>query len=62
MAPNREKLWTVLGPDFGNDAGKSAIIARALCSLEIVSASYRAQLAQCMQKLGYQSCNADPDL
>ena len=26
MAPNHEKIWTVLGPEFGDDAGKSAII------------------------------------
>ena len=29
-APNREKIWTVLGPEFGDDAGKSAIFIRAL--------------------------------
>ena len=21
MAPNREKIWTLLGPEFGDDAG-----------------------------------------
>ena len=26
MAPNREKMWTVLGPDLGDDAGRSTII------------------------------------
>ena len=29
MAPNHEKIWMVLGPEFGDDAGKSAIIVRA---------------------------------
>jgi hypothetical protein len=27
-APVKEKVWTVLGPEFGQDAGKSAIIVR----------------------------------
>ncbi len=29
-APVTEKVWTVLGPEFGNNAGKTAIIVRAL--------------------------------
>ena len=28
MAPNREKIWKVLGSEFGDDADKCAIIAR----------------------------------
>ena len=30
MAPSHEKIWAVLGPEFGDDAGKSALIVRAL--------------------------------
>jgi hypothetical protein len=26
-APLTEKVWTVLGPEFGNDAGKRALIS-----------------------------------
>jgi hypothetical protein len=33
-APVKEKVWTVLGPEFGHDAGKSAIIVRALYGLK----------------------------
>ena len=62
MAPNHEKIWTVLGPEFGDDAGKSAIIVRALHALKSAGVSFRAHLAQCMQELEYCSCNADPDL
>ena len=32
-APNLEKIWAVLGPEFGDNAGKSAIIVRALYRL-----------------------------
>ena len=28
MSPKREKIWTALGPEFGDDAGKSAIIIK----------------------------------
>ena len=62
MALNIEKIWTVIGLEFGDDAGKSAIIARWLYCLKSVDASFRAHLSQCIQKLGYKSCDADPDL
>ena len=29
-APITEKVWTILGPECGPDAGKTAIIVRAL--------------------------------
>ena len=32
-APVTEKIWTVLGKEFGQDAGKRAIIVRDLYSL-----------------------------
>ena len=53
LAPNREKIWTALGPQFGDDAAKSTIIVILLYSLKIVGASFGAHLAQCMQELGY---------
>ena len=62
MASNREKIWTVLDPEFRDNAGKSAVIVRVLYSLKSACASLKAYLAQCMQDLGYQSCDADPDL
>ena len=62
LAPNHEKIWTVFGPEFCDDAGKSAIIIRVLHGLKSVGASYRAHLAQCIEELGYCSCNADPNM
>ena len=49
VAPNREKRWTVLCPEFGDNAGKSAIIITALCCLKSAGALFRANLAQFMQ-------------
>jgi len=44
-APCTEKIWIVLGPEFGSDAGKSAIIVRALYGLKSADASFCNYLA-----------------
>ena len=62
MAPNREKIWRVLGPEFGDDACKSAIIVRAFYSLKSAGASFRSHLTQSMQELRCHFCYADSDL
>ena len=61
-APCTEKIWTVLGPEFGPDAGKSAIVVRALYGLKNAGASFCNHLADCMTLLGFTPCLADPDL
>ncbi len=61
-APVMEKVWTVLGPEFGHDSGKSVVIVRALYGLKSAGAAFRAHLASFMRQMGYTSCKADPDL
>ena len=61
-APCAEKCWTVLGPEFGSEAGQKALIVRALYGLKSAGASFRQHLADCMRLCGYKSCLADPDL
>ncbi len=61
-APCKEKIWTTLGPEFGKDKGKKAIIVRALYGLKSAGQAFREHLADCMHSLGYKSCLADPDL
>ncbi len=39
-APVKEKVWTILGPEFGLDSGKSAIIVRALYGLKSAGAAF----------------------
>ena len=53
MASNREKIWVVLGQEFWDDAGKYAVIVRALYSQKNACALFRAHLAKSMQELGY---------
>ena len=61
-APCEEKIWTVLGPEFGPDKGKKALIVRALYGLKSAGSSFGCHMADCMQTLGYKPCKADPDL
>ena len=61
-APTEEKLYTILGPEFGPDEGKPAIIVRALYGTKSAGASFRNHLADCMLLLDYESCKADPDV
>lgn len=61
-APVGEKIWCRLGPEFGADAGKKALIVRALYGLKSAGASFRNHLADCMRHLGWESCKADQDV
>ena len=61
-APCDEKIWTVLGPEFGPLAGKRALIVRALYGLKSAAASHRNHLAAGLEHIGFKSCLGDPDL
>ena len=52
-APVKEKIWCVLGKEFGSDAGKRALIIRALYGLKSAGAAFRAHLADCMRHMGW---------
>ena len=47
-----EKVWATLGPEFGKDAGKIAVIVRAICGLKSAGATFRSHLAKFMESLG----------
>ena len=52
-APVTKKIWTKLGEEFGDDAGKKYIIAWALYGLKSRSAAFRNHLADCTRHIGY---------
>jgi hypothetical protein len=52
----------VLGPEFGDDAGKRALIVRALYGLKSAGAAFRNHLDECMRHLGCHPCCADMEL
>jgi hypothetical protein len=49
--PTTDKLWTVLGPYFGYDAGKRALIVRDLHGLKSAGAAFRNHLNECIHHL-----------
>ena len=53
QAPVTEKVWTTLGPEFGKNARKTAVIVRALYGLKSAGAALRCHLARCMESMGY---------
>ena len=55
-APTEEKLYTILGPEFGLEEGKPAIIVGALYGTKSAGASFRNHLEDCMLLLDYESC------
>ena len=61
-APVGEKIWCRMGPEFGADAGKKAIIVRASYGLKSAGASFPTHLADCMRHLRWQSHKADQDV
>ena len=61
-APNREKIWTIAGREFGSEAGKPMIVIRALYGLRSAGASFRSFLAETLDDIGFVSSPADPDV
>ena len=61
-APCLEKIVIRVGPEFGEDCGRLAIIVRALYGLASSGAAFRNHLADAMHTLGYQPCKADRDV
>ena len=41
QAPVTKKVWTTLGPEFGKDTGKTAVIFRALYGLKSAGAAFQ---------------------
>jgi hypothetical protein len=58
-APITEKVSTVIGPEFGEDAGKRALIVGSLYGLKSAGAAFRNHLASCMDDLGWKPCLDD---
>jgi hypothetical protein len=50
-APITEKFWTVLGPEFADNAGKRALIVRAIYVLKSAGAALMNHLSSCMDHL-----------
>ena len=62
IAPCKEKIFTVAGPEFGSDQGKVFIIVRSLYGLESSGAAFRSLLAETLHDLGHIPSCADGDV
>ena len=61
-APSRERLCTKCGLEFGEYAGRWAIIRRALYGSKSAAASWRAEISRVIEGLGFKMCRADNDV
>ena len=62
-APCAERVHTYLGPEFGDDAGKLAIIRKALYGLRSAGFAWRSYCAEIMRtSLEFTPCRADQDV
>ncbi len=60
--PIGEKIWYTLGPEFGKDSGKHAIIVPALYGVKSAGASFCNHIADCMHHFEWESCKPDHDV
>ena len=58
-APVTEKIWIVLGQEFGKDAGMKAIVVCSLFVLKSAGAPFWNILADCMHHLRFLPCPAN---
>lgn len=62
-APNREKIWFVAGPEFGEHQGKCILIVRALYGLKSAGASWRKMFSDMIVgEMGFMPTKADRDV
>ena len=63
-APVTEKIWIVLGPEFGSDTGKKAVIVHALYGPEgrALVIPFIGTWLTVMENMGCESYLADPGL
>ena len=62
QAPETEKVWTILGTEFGSDASKTEMIVRILCGSKSAGADFKSHLTRCMKFMRYLPCWSNPDL
>ena len=62
-APCAEKVHTILGPEFGDNEGKIAVIKKALYGLRSAGFAWRSHCAEIMRlSLEFVPCRADQDV
>ena len=63
QAPSLEKHYIVCNDDFGiENREKVALIRRALYRAKMAGNDYWVHMRTCMKKIGFTSCQGDPDV
>jgi len=58
----RERIYTIAGPEFGNEEGTLFIVKQALYGLKSSGAAFRAKLANVLFEANLRPSKADPDV
>ncbi len=58
----KERLYTKLGPEFGEREGQWAIITRAIYGSKSSASAWRTAILKVIDGLGYKMCRADNDV
>ena len=61
-AMTKKKVYMTAGKEFGDRAGQTVIIIRALYGLKSIGAAWRSHLAQTLRDMNFKSSYVDPDV
>ena len=61
-AVTNEKVYIIAGPEFGDLAGHTLVIYKALYGLRTSGARYNEKFAKTMRSMGFKPCKSDPDV
>jgi len=58
----REKVWTTLGQEWGDQEGQRAIIVKAIYGLVSSAYEFHRYVSEAMRKMGWQPVEGPPNL
>ena len=58
----REKIWTFVGPEFGEEEGTLMLVKVSLYGLKSSGAAFLPKLSGVLRDIGYLSTKGDPDV
>ena len=61
-AETKEKVSFIAGPEFGDLAGHTLIIVKALYGLRSSGAHWHDCFADCLRDMGFAASKAEPDI
>ncbi len=61
-AQTQEKVYIIVGPEFGELEGHTLIIFKALYGLRTFGLYWHEHFADCLRDMGFTPCKAEPDI